>query len=144
MRRQSEITSDVTWNDGETYGGMSISGTTVITVNGTVNIDSTISISGNVTIKGGGTLKAAASGTTLISVAENATLTLADITIDGNNSAAAMAVYGGKVFIKDGASISNCKKTSRAAHWIYPAEKLQWTAEELPAAQPKNTAVRCI
>lgn len=110
-----EITSDVTWNDGETYGGMSISGTTVITVNGTVNIDSTISISGNVTITGGGTLKAAASGTTLISVAENATLTLADITIDGNNSAAAMAVYGGKVFIKDGASISNCKKTSRGS-----------------------------
>ena len=49
------ISADTTWNDGDTVGGVTISGGTV-TINGDVGITAAITIKGDVTFTGGGTL----------------------------------------------------------------------------------------
>lgn len=48
----ADDSAKVTWNDGESHGNETISGT--VTVTGTVSLTAPITISGSVTITGGG------------------------------------------------------------------------------------------
>lgn len=51
----ADDSAKVTWNDGESHGNETISGT--VTVTGTVSLTAPITISGSVTITGGELLK---------------------------------------------------------------------------------------
>ena len=111
------ISADTTWNDGDTVGGVTISGGTV-TINGDVDITAAITIKGDVTFTGGGTLNRMSTSGNLIKV-ESGSLTLGNVTIDGNNviisdsgAAAAINMAGGTVIMNDGAKITNHKKSS--------------------------------
>lgn len=111
------ISADTTWNDGYTVGGVTISGGTV-TINGDVGITAAITIKGNVTFTGGGTLNRMSTSGNLIKV-ESGSLTLDNVTIDGNNvkaqgdgTATAIYITGGTVIMNNGAKITNHKKSS--------------------------------
>lgn len=111
------ISADTTWNDGDTVGGVTISGGTV-TINGDVGITAAITIKGNVTFTGGGTLNRMSPSGNLIKV-ESGSLTLGNVTIDGNNvkaqgdgTATAIYITGGTVIMNNGAKITNHKKSS--------------------------------
>ena len=111
------ISADTTWNDGDTVGGVTISGGTV-TINGDVGITAAITIKGDVTFTGGGTLNRMSTSGNLIKV-ESGSLTLGNVTIDGNNviisdsgAAAAINMAGGTVIMNDGTKITNHKRTS--------------------------------
>lgn len=111
------ISADTTWNDGDTVGGVTISGGTV-TINGDVGITAAITIKGNVTFTGGGTLNRMSPSGNLIKV-ESGSLTLNNVTIDGNNvkaqgdgTATAIYITGGTVIMNNGAKITNHKKSS--------------------------------
>lgn len=83
-----------------------VTGTTVITVDGTVNVEDKITITGDVTINGG-TLKRTSIAGALLRVDEGATLTLNDVTIDGDNieisAGAAIYIVGGTAVMNGGA-----------------------------------------
>ena len=111
------ISADTTWNDGDTVGGVTISGGTM-TINGDVGITATITIKGDVTFTGGGTLNRISTSGNLIKV-ESGSLTLDNVTIDGNNvkaqgdgTATAIYITGGTVIMNNGAKITNHKKSS--------------------------------
>ena len=111
------ISADTTWKDGDTVGGVTISGGTV-TINGDVGITAAITIKGNVTFTGGGTLNRMSPSGNLIKV-ESGSLTLNNVTIDGNNvkaqgdgTATAIYITGGTVIMNNGAKITNHKKSS--------------------------------
>lgn len=111
------ISADTTWNDGDTVGGVTISGGTV-TINGDVDITAAITIKGDVTFTGGGTLNRMSTSGNLIKV-ESGSLTLGNVTIDGNNvkaqgdgTATAIYITGGTVIMNNGAKITNHKKSS--------------------------------
>ena len=118
------ISADTTWNDGDTVGGVTISGGTV-TINGDVSITAAITIKGDVTFTGGGTLNRMSTSGNLIKV-ESGSLTLGNVTIDGNNviisdsgAAAAINMAGGTVIMNDGAKITNHKRTSGYGPAVY-------------------------
>ncbi len=118
------ISADTTWNDGDTVGGVTISGGTV-TINGNVGITAAITIKGNVTFTGGGTLNRMSPSGNLIKV-ESGSLTLNNVTIDGNSvtisdswAAAAINMAGGTVIMNDGAKITNHKRTSGYGPAVY-------------------------
>ena len=118
------ISADTTWNDGDTVGGVTISGGTV-TINGDVGITAAITIKGNVTFTGGGTLNRMSPSGNLIKV-ESGSLTLNNVTIDGNNvtisdswTAAAINMADGTVIMNDGAKITNHKRTSGYGPAVY-------------------------
>ena len=120
------ISADTTWNDGDTVGGVTISGGTV-TINGDVGITAEITIKGNVTFTGGGTLNRMSPSGNLIKV-ESGSLTLNNVTIDGTNvtisdswTAAAINMAGGTVIMNDGAKITNHKRTSGYGPAVYMA-----------------------
>ena len=104
---------DTTWADGERLFEATVTGTTTITVDGTVNVEDKITITGDVTINGG-TLKRTSIAGALLRVDEGATLTLNDVTIDGDNieisAGAAIYVVGGTA-VMNGGAIINHKKT---------------------------------
>ena len=111
------ISADTTWNDGDTVGGVTISGGTV-TINGDVDITAAITIKGDVTFTGGGTLNRMSTSGNLIKV-ESGSLTLGNVTIDGNNvkaqgdgTATAIYITGGTVIMNKGEQITNHKKRS--------------------------------
>lgn len=111
------ISADTTWNDGDTVGGVTISGGTM-TINGDVDITAAITIKGDVTFTGGGTLNRMSTSGNLIKV-ESGSLTLGNVTIDGNNvkaqgdgTATAIYITGGTVIMNNGAKITNHKKSS--------------------------------
>lgn len=111
------ISADTTWNDGDTVGGVTISGGTV-TINGDVDITAAITIKGDVTFTGGGTLNRMSTSGNLIKVVSGS-LTLGNVTIDGNNvkaqgdgTATAIYITGGTVIMNNGAKITNHKKSS--------------------------------
>ena len=114
------ISADTTWNDGDTVGGVTISGGTV-TINGDVGITAAITIKGDVTFTGGGTLnRMSTSGN------ESGSLTLGNVTIDGNDviisdsgAAAAINMAGGTVIMNEGAKITNHKRTSGYGPAVY-------------------------
>ena len=118
------ISADTTWNDGDTVGGVTISGGTV-TINGDVGITAAITIKGDVTFTGGGTLNRMSTSGNLIKV-ESGSLTLGNVIIDGNNviisdsgAAAAINMAGGTVIMNDGAKITNHKRTSGYGPAVY-------------------------
>ena len=118
------ISADTTWNDGDTVGGVTISGGTV-TINGDVGITAAITIKGNVTFTGGGTLNRMSPSGNLIKV-ESGSLTLGNVTIDGNDviisdsgAAAAINMAGGTVIMNEGAKITNHKRTSGYGPAVY-------------------------
>ncbi len=118
------ISADTTWNDGDTVGGVTISGGTV-TINGDVGITAAITIKGDVTFTGGGTLNRMSTSGNLIKV-ESGSLTLDNVTIDGNNviisdsgAAAAINMAGGTVIMNDGTKITNHKRTSGYGPAVY-------------------------
>ena len=118
------ISADTTWNDGDTVGGVTISGGTV-TINGDVGITAAITIKGDVTFTGGGTLNRMSPSGNLIKV-ESGSLTLGNVTIDGNNviisdsgAAAAINMAGGTVIMNEGAKITNHKRTSGYGPAVY-------------------------
>ena len=118
------ISADTTWNDGDTVGGVTISGGTV-TINGDVGITAAITIKGNVTFTGGGTLNRMSPSGNLIKV-DSGSLTLNNVTIDGNNviisdswTAAAINMADGTVIMNDGAKITNHKRTSGYGPAVY-------------------------
>ena len=118
------ISADTTWNDGDTVGGVTISGGTV-TINGNVGITAAITIKGNVTFTGGGTLNRMSPSGNLIKV-ESGSLTLNNVTIDGNDviisdsgAAAAINMADGTVIMNDGAKITNHKRTSGYGPAVY-------------------------
>lgn len=118
------ISADTTWNDGDTVGGVAISGGTV-TINGDVGITAAITIKGDVTFTGGGTLNRMSTSGNLIKV-ESGSLTLGNVTIDGNDviisdsgAAAAINMAGGTVIMNDGAKITNHKRTSGYGPAVY-------------------------
>ena len=120
------ISADTTWNDGDTVGGVTISGGTV-TINGYVGITAAITIKGDVTFTGGGTLNRMSTSGNLIKV-ESGSLTLNNVTIDGTNvtisdswTAAAINMAGGTVIMNDGAKITNHKRTSGYGPAVYMA-----------------------
>ena len=120
------ISADTTWNDGDTVGGVTISGGTV-TINGDVGITAEITIKGNVTFTGGGTLNRMSTSGNLIKV-ESGSLTLNNVTIDGTDvtisdswTAAAINMAGGTVIMNDGAKITNHKRTSGYGPAVYMA-----------------------
>ena len=120
------ISADTTWNDGDTVGGVTISGGTV-TINGDVGITAEITIKGNVTFTGGGTLNRMSPSGNLIKV-ESGSLTLNNVTIDGTDvtisdswTAAAINMAGGTVIMNDGAKITNHKRTSGYGPAVYMA-----------------------
>ena len=120
------ISADTTWNDGDTVGGVTISGGTV-TINGDVGITAAITIKGDVTFTGGGTLNRMSTSGNLIKV-ESGSLTLGNVTIDGNDviisdsgAAAAINMAGGTVIMNDGAKITNHKRTSGYGPAVYMA-----------------------
>ena len=118
------ISADTTWNDGDTVGGVTISGGTV-TINGNVGITAAITIKGDVTFTGGGTLNRMSTSGNLIKVVSGS-LTLGNVTIDGNNviisdsgAAAAINMAGGTVIMNDGAKITNHKRISGYGPAVY-------------------------
>ena len=118
------ISADTTWNDGDTVGGVTISGGTV-TINGNVGITAAITIKGDVTFTGGGTLNRMSTSGNLIKVVSGS-LTLNNVTIDGNNvtisdsgAAAAINMADGTVIMNDGAKITNHKRTSGYGPAVY-------------------------
>ena len=118
------ISADTTWNDGDTVGGVTISGGTV-TINGDVGITAAITIKGNVTFTGGGRLNRMSTSGNLIKV-ESGSLTLNNVTIDGTNvtisdswTAAAINMADGTVIMNDGAKITNHKRTSGYGPAVY-------------------------
>ena len=118
------ISADTTWNDGDTVGGVTISGGTV-TINGDVSITAAITIKGDVTFTGGGTLNRMSTSGNLIKV-ESGSLTLGNVTIDGNNvkaqgdgTATAIYITGGTVIMNNGAKITNHKRTSGYGPAVY-------------------------
>lgn len=118
------ISADTTWNDGDTVGGVTISGGTM-TINGDVDITAAITIKGDVTFTGGGTLNRMSPSGNLIKV-ESGSLTLNNVTIDGNDviisdsgAAAAINMAGGTVIMNDGAKITNHKRTSAYGPAVY-------------------------
>ena len=118
------ISADTTWNDGDTVGGVTISGG-IVTINGDVGITAAITIKGDVTFTGGGTLNRMSTSGNLIKV-ESGSLTLGNVTIDGNNviisdsgAAAAINMAGGTVIMNDGAKITNHKRTSGYGPAVY-------------------------
>ena len=120
------ISADTTWNDGDTVGGVTISGGTV-TINGDVGITAAITIKGDVTFTGGGTLNRMSTSGNLIKV-ESGSLTLGNVTIDGNDviisdsgAAAAINMAGGTVIMNEGAKITNHKRTSGYGPAVYMA-----------------------
>ena len=120
------ISADTTWNDGDTVGGVTISGGTV-TINGDVSITAAITIKGDVTFTGGGTLNRMSTSGNLIKV-ESGSLTLNNVTIDGNDviisdsgAVAAINMADGTVIMNDGAKITNHKRTSGYGPAVYMA-----------------------
>ena len=120
------ISADTTWNDGDTVGGVTISGGTV-TINGNVGITAAITIKGDVTFTGGGTLNRMSTSGNLIKV-ESGSLTLGNVTIDGNDviisdsgAVAAINMADGTVIMNDGAKITNHKRTSGYGPAVYMA-----------------------
>ena len=118
------ISADTTWNDGDTVGGVTISGGTV-TINGDVGITAAITIKGDVTFTGGGTLNRMSTSGNLIKV-ESGSLTLGNVTIDGNGviisdsgAAAAINMAGGTVIMNDGTKLTNHKRTSGYGPAVY-------------------------
>ncbi len=118
------ISADTTWNDGDTVGGVTISGGTV-TINGDVGITAAINIKGDVTFTGGGTLNRMSTSGNLIKV-ESGSLTLGNVTIDGNDviisdsgAAAAINMAGGTVIMNDGTKLTNHKRTSGYGPAVY-------------------------
>ena len=118
------ISADTTWNDGDTVGGVTISGGTV-TINGDIGITAAITIKGDVTFTGGGTLNRMSTSGNLIKV-ESGSLTLGNVTIDGNDviisdsgAAAAINMAGGTVIMNEGAKITNHKRTSGYGPAVY-------------------------
>ena len=120
------ISADTIWNDGDTVGGVTISGGTV-TINGDVGITAAITIKGDVTFTGGGTLNRMSTSGNLIKV-ESGSLTLGNVTIDGNDviisdsgAVAAINMADGTVIMNDGAKITNHKRTSGYGPAVYMA-----------------------
>ena len=118
------ISADTTWNDGDTVGGVTISGGTV-TINGDVGITAAITIKGDVTFTGGGTLNRMSTSGNLIKVVSGS-LTLGNVTIDGNDviisdsgAAAAINMAGGTVIMNDGTKLTNHKRTSGYGPAVY-------------------------
>ena len=118
------ISADTTWNDGDTVGGVTISGGTV-TINDDVGITAAITIKGDVTFTGGGTLNRMSTSGNLIKV-ESGSLTLGNVTIDGNDviisdsgAAAAINMAGGTVIMNDGTKLTNHKRTSGYGPAVY-------------------------
>ena len=118
------ISADTTWNDGDTVGGVTISGGTM-TINGDVDITAAITIKGDVTFTGGGTLNRMSPSGNLIKV-ESGSLTLNNVTIDGNDviisdsgAVAAINMADGTVIMNDGAKITNHKRTSAYGPAVY-------------------------
>ena len=96
-----------------------------MTINGDVGITAAITIKGNVTFTGGGTLNRMSPSGNLIKV-ESGSLTLNNVTIDGNDviisdsgAAAAINMAGGTVIMNDGAKITNHKRTSAYGPAVY-------------------------
>ena len=96
-----------------------------MTINGDVGITAAITIKGDVTFTGGGTLNRMSTSGNLIKV-ESGSLTLGNVTIDGNNviisdsgAAAAINMAGGTVIMNDGAKITNHKRTSGYGPAVY-------------------------
>ena len=96
-----------------------------MTINGNVGITAAITIKGDVTFTGGGTLNRMSTSGNLIKV-ESGSLTLGNVTIDGNDviisdsgAAAAINMAGGTVIMNDGAKITNHKRTSGYGPAVY-------------------------
>ena len=96
-----------------------------MTINGDVSITAAITIKGDVTFTGGGTLNRMSTSGNLIKV-ESGSLTLGNVTIDGNNvkaqgdgTATAIYITGGTVIMNNGAKITNHKRTSGYGPAVY-------------------------
>ena len=118
------ISADTTWKNGDTVGGVTISGG-IVTINGDVGITAAITIKGDVTFTGGGTLNRMSTSGNLIKV-ESGSLTLGNVTIDGNDviisdsgAAAAINMAGGTVIMNDGTKLTNHKRTSGYGPAVY-------------------------
>ena len=120
------ISADTTWNDGDTVGGCYNIRRQPWRSNGDVGIAAAIiAIKGNVCVTGGGTLNRMSPSGNLIKV-ESGSLTLNNVTIDGNNvtisdswTAAAINMADGTVIMNDGAKITNHKRTSGYGPAVY-------------------------
>lgn len=103
------------WTDGSVISSpVTLDGTVpTVEVTGTVTVNATITVTGNVRITGGGTLLRDSSNTSndMIVVSSGGTLTLDDITIDGNNVQATArgirVASGGKLTINEGTIITH-------------------------------------
>ena len=98
-----------------------------MTINGDVGITAAITIKGDVTFTGGGTLNRMSTSGNLIKV-ESGSLTLGNVTIDGNDviisdsgAVAAINMADGTVIMNDGAKITNHKRTSGYGPAVYMA-----------------------
>ena len=112
------------WTDGkEIPSPVTLSGTQTVTVEGTVTVNATITVTGDVRITGGGKLVRGSSNTSneMIVVGSGGTLTLDDITIDGNNVQAAVndgivvginVASGGTLIINEGTVLAHHVTTS--------------------------------
>ena len=85
-----EISSDQTWNEGDTVTAATTISSGTITVNGMVEVKAKITISGTVTITGTGTLKNAVGAysathatSDMITVTTSGALTISGVTLDG-------------------------------------------------------------
>lgn len=111
---------EITWNDKQNIPATTITRNTVITLDGDVKLSGTLCIAGgNVTITGNGNGKIITRhedfSSTMILVEEGATLTINNVTIDGNNAeAVSAAIYNkGALYINDSVVKNNSNTAVR-------------------------------
>lgn len=109
---------EITWNDKQNIPATTITRNTVITLDGDINLSGTLHIeSGNVTIRGKGytITRHEEFLSTMIRVDEGASLTIDNITIDGNDvKANSAAIYNkGALYINDSVVKNNRNTAAR-------------------------------
>lgn len=105
------ISEDTTWDHSSLSDG-----TLIVEEGVTLTITSRVDITGNVTIEGGGTIKRGTSSAYFYANSTNASLTLRNITVDGNSdsvgsSSSMIDIRHGTLALDDGCTIKNCKSS---------------------------------